>query len=116
MPKLFNYNVGNTARKLEAIKNAHVMPVNENNNSRPSGLGNMNMNNMNVGNISPNVANPNPQKNLNLNQMLDNDQFYNKNNSANNNLGGTGNTFYKASPNLPRGTISANNIPVNNIK
>jgi len=113
---MFNYNVGNTARKLETIKNAHVMPVNENANSRQSMINmNMggNMNNMNINPMSPSL-NQNPPK-MNVNQMLDNDQVLNRNQTGmvNNNLGGTGNTFFKASQNLPRGTISANNIPVN---
>jgi hypothetical protein len=121
---MFNFNVGNTARKLEALKNAYILPVNENNNNnRPSAMGNMNninnMNNMNNMNMANMNINPNLNQNapkMNVNHLLDNDQVLMRNQTGLpiSNLGGTGQNFYKASQNLPRGTISANNIPLNN--
>lgn len=87
-------------------------------NQRASAMGNLNMN-MNMNQMNPNLS-PVPQKNLNVNQMLDNDHILTKNQTgipnSSNNMGGTGQNFFKASQNLPRGTISANNIPVNHIK
>lgn len=103
MPKLFNYQIGNTQRKLDAIKNSNYLPnsVNPNENNIMK-----NIINPMVPNINPNLnamASP-ATKNLNVNMMIDN---------TNNILANTNNNFNQSGKNPP-GWLSQNNLAMNN--
>jgi hypothetical protein len=125
---MFNYVVGNTQRKLDALKNANIPPV--------SGMPNDNnvMNTMNMNNPKINMVASPPTKNLNVNMLMDNDNILanNNNNNANNfnqpgknppgwlpqnsisNMGVSGQGFNRVQNPLPRNTLASTNIMINN--
>lgn len=125
---MFNYVVGSTQRKLDALKNANIPPV--------SGMRNDNnvMNNMNINNPKINMVASPPTKNLNVNMLMDNDNILanNNNNIVNNfnqpgknppgwlpqnnmsNMGVSGQGFNRGPGALPRNTLTSTNIMINN--
>jgi len=120
---MFNYVVGNTQRKLDALKNYNMPPP-------ISGMQNDNnmVNNMNNQKINM-VVSP-ITKNLNVNQLMDNDNILANNNNFNqpgknppgwlpqnnmNNIGvGVQPGLNRAPNSLPRNTLTSTNIIPNN--
>lgn len=123
---MFNYVVGSTQRKLDAIKNSVI----------PAVTGIQNDNNMIVNNINNlnnqkmMVASP-PTKNLNVNMLIDNDNILNNNNNNNfnqtgknppswlpqnsiGNLGVSSQGFNRGPNPMPRNTLTSTNIMINN--
>lgn len=129
---MFNYVVGNTQRKLEALKNSNVPPV--------SGIQNDNnlVNNMNMNNPRINMVASPPTKSLNVNMLMDNDNILVNNNNPNNfnqpgknppawlqqnlgnmgslaNIGVSGQPGFNRGPSaMPRNTLTSSNIMINN--
>lgn len=130
---MFNYVVGNTQRKLDALKNSNVPPV--------SGIQNDNnlVNNMNLNNQKINMVASPPTKNLNMNMLMDNDVILANNNIVNNtnqqgknppgwlpqnNMGNVGNManmavsgqtgFNRGTNVMPRNTLTSTNLMINN--
>ena len=121
---MFNYVVGNTQRKLDALKNSIVPPVSvvQNDNNFMNNMNNPKMNT---------VASP-TTKNLNLNQLMDNDNILSNNNNNNfnqpgknppgwlpqNNMGNnnvSNQAGYNRGPNaMTRNTLTSTNIMINN--
>lgn len=128
---MFNYVVGNTQRKLDALKSSNVPPV--------SGIQNDNnlVNNMNMNNQKINMVASPPNKNLNMNMLIDNDNILANNNNVNNfnqpgknppgwlpqmgnigniaNMGISGQSgFNRGSGAIARNTLTSSNIMINN--
>lgn len=122
LPKLFNYVVGNTQRKLDEIKIGNSVPPVS---AYLSGS-----------NVMKNIANPNINntvassaiKNSNVNQIIKNDNLIGNGNNANlnqigknppvwlpQNFGGANQSGFNRGANpLPRNTLTSNNIVFNN--
>ena len=126
---MFNYIVGNTQQRLDALKNSNIPPV--------SGMqkDNNNVNNMNMNNPKMNMITSPPTKNLNVNMLMDNDNILANNNNNNinsfnqpgknppgwlpqsnmSNMGVSGQAGFNRGPNpLPRNTLTSTNIVINN--
>lgn len=128
---MFNYVVGNTQRKLDALKNYNIPPVSvmQNDNNL--------VNNMNTNNPKMNMVASPPTKNLNVNMLMDNDNILMNNNNnvgnfnqqgknppgwlSQNNMSNMGNVlvggqagFNRGQNAVPRNTLTSSNIMINN--
>ena len=113
LPKLFNYVVGNTQRKLDAIKMGNSVPHVSSHSSD--------------GNVIRNVANPVPNisntvvstsvKNVNVNQIINNDNLIGNNahlNQIGKNVGVANQFGFNRGVNpVSRNTLTSNNIVFN---